>query len=470
MTELIESFGLIESVFEERAWRLKGICASTRPNRNGRNYPYPVLSKAVSDYQARISEGTSYGSLEHPKTAQGSAKDSAILITKMGFMNDDEVYMEATVLGTEDGKTIQAMLRAGGRVQFSTRGVGAINEDGTVQPGYQIFAVDVVMNASNPDARDVQAIFEDEAPMPATHAGGPMDGLDANPPGRKRKRRDDRLKGLKEESALAKILRQVEENRKRAKVPAVNTKPTLKGHDNMRGETPAAQSLRKKNTPVRIGETFLDEIPEDVFADFVSKNVELLHVAWDNYLQEAGLGTAIPPGYGRPAGLHQGEWKKPSKGAIFGGERPKSTAPSKNPVGNHPINEACRHLAECDVAHPMFGHALKLASKLHEASSTPSTYGGQKTTAKPQHDLASYGKSMSMAASRLKGNPDKGMFSAFKSLGTMVSKAHKEAMKATKESANGDQSRLAGVRREQKESIDFQMQRFDDLNKFNQKG
>jgi hypothetical protein len=238
----------------------------------------------------------------------------------------------------------------------------------------------------------------------------------------------------------------------------------------MRGETPAAQSLRKKNTPVRIGETFLDEIPEDVFADFVSKNVELLHVAWDNYLQEAGLGTAIPPGYGRPAGLHQGEWKKPSKGAIFGGERPKSTAPSKNPVGNHPINEACRHLAECDVAHPMFGHALKLAAKLHEASSTPSTYGGQKTTTKPQHDLASYGKSMQMAAQHLKGKPDNGMFGAFKALGSMVSKAHKDAMKATKESANDDGSHLADVRREQKESIDFQMQRFDDLNKFNQKG
>jgi hypothetical protein len=59
------------------------------------------------------------------------------------------------------------------------------------------------------------------------------------------------------------------------------------------------------------------------------------------------------------------------------------------------------------------------------------------------------------------------MFGAFKALGSMVSKAHKDAMKAMKESANNDASRLADVRREQKESLDFQMNRFDEINNFN---
>jgi hypothetical protein len=477
MTELIESFGSIRAAFIEKAWRLKGVCASTRPNANGRTYPYEVLSRAVADYQSRILEGTSYGELEHPNSARGSAKDSAILITKMGFLNDCEVYMEATVLDSPDGKVIQSMLRAGGCVQFSTRGIGSMNEDGTVQPDYKIFAVDVVLNASNPDAHDVQAFFEDEPLLPVTHAGEPTAGLDANPPAKNKKRRRS--------PALDVIARRFNANHGTARETAVNTKPTLRGHDKMKGETPASNTVRGhdrsggykryKADPTHggavVNEGWEDPfaVPDDVFEDFVSKNAEMFREAWQYYLAEgSGLGTASPPGYGKPAGLHQGEWKKPSKGVTF--QKPKFSAPSKGLIGNHPLNEACRHLAECDVAHPMFGHALKLASKLHEASSTPSNYGGQKTTTKPEHDLASYGKSMQMAAGHLKSNPDKGMFGAFKSLGKMVSKAHRDAMKATKESADDDDARLADMRREQKESINFQMQRFDDLNKFNQKG
>jgi hypothetical protein len=245
----------------------------------------------------------------------------------------------------------------------------------------------------------------------------------------------------------------------------------------MKGETPASNTVRGhdrsggykryKADPTHGGAVVNEE---EVFRAFCEENPDLYETffgAFDNYLQEARLGTASPPGYGKPASLGQGEWKRPSKGATFGGEKPKFTAPKKGPIGNHPLNECCRNLAECDVAHPMFGHALKLASKLHEASSTPSTYGGQKTTTKPQHDLSSYAKSMQMAAQHLKSKPDNGMFGAFKALGSMVSKAHKDAMKTMKESANNDGYRLADVRREQKESLDFLMSRFDEINNFN---
>jgi hypothetical protein len=177
----------------------------------------------------------------------------------------------------------------------------------------------------------------------------------------------------------------------------------------MRGDTPAHQSLRQERSPTTIDE---------------------------------GAHGDKPVGYGKPASLHQGEWKA---------------------IGRHPLNEALEHLASCNHTHPLFGHALSLAHALHEASSTPSTYGGQTTTTKPSHNLASYGKRMAIAARHLKSDPHPGMFGAFKSLGKMIAKAHKDAMKPINPEAK--------VRRQAiKEAIDFQMERFDELFRQRTKG
>jgi hypothetical protein len=333
-------------------------------NRNGRIYERPVLAAAISRYvHERVDTGRALGSLDHPNSSWVSLQNACIRILDLHFEGDD-VIGTAVVLDTDKGRELRGILEAGGTVGMSTRGRGSMNEDGIVGPDYQIIAVDVVSDPSI--GEPVNALYESGGPVPVTHAGEPMAGLDANAPAKKKRRR---------RPALDEIIRRLNANHGMARGPAVTTQPTLKGNDNMKAETPASNTVRGhdrsggykryKADPTHGGAVVNEE---EVFQAFCEENPELYEAffgAFDNYLQEARLGTASPPGYGNAASLGQGDWKRPSKGATSGGEKPKFTAPAKASAGNHPINEACRHLAECDVAHPMFGHALKLVKPDH---------------------------------------------------------------------------------------------------------
>ena len=194
MSELLkEHIRPFDPEHDGKAWRLKGIFASTRPNANGRTYPREVLEAAIAKYTEQyLRNGTAYGNLDHPGSPSQELKDAAVLITSLDWVGD-EVWGEATVLDTPNGTILQKIIEGGGTVGMSTRGVGVQGKDGTIS-NYTLTGIDVVAHASSPSARKVQAIYEDEELQerccdedePANNTKN-VAGLDA-PPGKRLKR------------------------------------------------------------------------------------------------------------------------------------------------------------------------------------------------------------------------------------------------------------------------------------------
>ena len=127
---ILERHRQFDSEHDGKAWNLRGIFASTRPNANGRTYPRPVLEAAIGRYvDEHVRNGTAFGCLDHPDNAQVSLKDAAVLITSLEWIGG-EVHGECTVLSTQQGQELQHILEAGGSVGMSTRGTGGVDSKG----------------------------------------------------------------------------------------------------------------------------------------------------------------------------------------------------------------------------------------------------------------------------------------------------------------------------------------------------
>lgn len=126
-------------------------------NRNGRNYPKPVMIPVVEKYiRERVAcpgGWRSYGELGHPEGVEINLDRVSHFITEMHWEGND-VFGQCQLMDTANGKIADTILKAGCKLGVSTRGMGALDE-GYTGPGdkvveFELVAIDIVADPSAP--------------------------------------------------------------------------------------------------------------------------------------------------------------------------------------------------------------------------------------------------------------------------------------------------------------------------------
>lgn len=145
-------------------WMIEGVfLQADLKNRNGRLYPKPVLSEAVQKYNSDyISQNRALGELNHPPRPK---VDAGLAVIKIESLSEDGSNWngKATLINTQQGQNLAALLDAGVKLGVSSRALGSLKESNgvnVVQNDLAIYAVDVVTDPSAPDAW-VNALMEE---------------------------------------------------------------------------------------------------------------------------------------------------------------------------------------------------------------------------------------------------------------------------------------------------------------------
>lgn len=160
----------IEFLIEEnketgkKTYNISGIfMQSETKNRNGRVYPYKILSNEVNRYnQEYVSKNRAIGELGHPESPSINLDRVSHMITSLKPEGNNFVG-KAKILDTPMGSIVKGLLDGGCSLGVSTRGVGSlkpVNGYQQVQEDFKLSTVDVVADPSAPSAF-VQGIMED---------------------------------------------------------------------------------------------------------------------------------------------------------------------------------------------------------------------------------------------------------------------------------------------------------------------
>lgn len=125
-------------------------------NRNGRIYPYDILKRQAETYmQECVEKGVAYGELDHPDSAVVSLANVSHLVTDM-WWQEKTLYGKVVVDPEDDaGKKLKSLLKMGGTLGISSRGVGSVTSKGgndVVQEDFELIAFDFVSSPSTPGA------------------------------------------------------------------------------------------------------------------------------------------------------------------------------------------------------------------------------------------------------------------------------------------------------------------------------
>ncbi len=157
LTEMNEKTGqkemFIEGIF---------MMAETK-NRNGRVYPFGVLSKEVERYNKEyVDKNRAFGELGHPDAPTINLDRVSHMITKL-YADGNNFIGKAKIMDTPNGKIVKSLLDGGATLGVSTRGVGSLkpaNGYQLVQDDFHLAtAADIVADPSAPHAF-VQGIME----------------------------------------------------------------------------------------------------------------------------------------------------------------------------------------------------------------------------------------------------------------------------------------------------------------------
>lgn len=144
--------------------KIRGIfMQADQKNRNGRVYPMEVLQKEVNRYNKEfVAEGRAFGELGHPEGPTVNLDRVSHMITKLEA-NGKNFVGEAKLLSTPMGEIAKALIKDGGKLGVSSRGMGSIESKGGANyvknDFYLATAADIVADPSAPQAF-VEGIME----------------------------------------------------------------------------------------------------------------------------------------------------------------------------------------------------------------------------------------------------------------------------------------------------------------------
>ena len=127
---------------------------------NGRTYPRTILEREAKKLmESSIRDKNCYGELEHPLNRPNTLLErAAILIENLDWRGNDLVG-KAYVLDTPMGNTLKGIMKRG-KVGISSRGLGTVSEAGLVENSFNLLSYDIVSNASNPNSKVINGIYE----------------------------------------------------------------------------------------------------------------------------------------------------------------------------------------------------------------------------------------------------------------------------------------------------------------------
>lgn len=126
-------------------------------NRNGRIYPKSVLENEVNRYtKEMVNNNRAWGELNHPAGPTINLDRVSHIITEIK-QDGDDFHGKAKIIDTPMGNIVKGLLKSGGKLGVSSRGMGSLKpiKEGLmeVQNDYHIAtAADIVSDPSAPKA------------------------------------------------------------------------------------------------------------------------------------------------------------------------------------------------------------------------------------------------------------------------------------------------------------------------------
>ena len=168
MKLIAEQIQEVEYIVEEKDggkdMKIRGIfMQADMKNRNGRVYPMNVLTKEVARYNKEfVAEGRAFGELGHPEGPTVNLDRVSHMITKLEADGKNFIG-EAKLLSTPMGEIAKALIKDGGKLGVSSRGMGSLESKGGANyvkdDFYLATAADIVADPSAPQAF-VEGIME----------------------------------------------------------------------------------------------------------------------------------------------------------------------------------------------------------------------------------------------------------------------------------------------------------------------
>ena len=135
---------------------------SEKKNRNGRIYPKGILTKEVSRYNKEfVSTSRALGELGHPEGPTVNLERVSHIIKELRF-DGNNIMGKAKIMDTPYGRIVKNLIDEGAKIGVSSRGMGSIKKNGSineVQKDFYLASVDIVADPSAPDAF-VEGIME----------------------------------------------------------------------------------------------------------------------------------------------------------------------------------------------------------------------------------------------------------------------------------------------------------------------
>lgn len=145
-----------QDIKENKAWYLTGILQKgNTKNGNGRKYPSHVLEREMKNYDMLIKQKRAFGELDHPDTSVVDLKNASHMVTRY-WMDGDTVMGAIKILDTPCGEIVKGIVKSGGQVGISSRGLGSVvnesNGTSIVQEDFTLICFDIVADPSTPGA------------------------------------------------------------------------------------------------------------------------------------------------------------------------------------------------------------------------------------------------------------------------------------------------------------------------------
>ena len=132
---------------------VEGILATAEvKNGNGRYYSKELWERELAKYKDLIKERRSCGELDHPESSVINLKNVSHLIREFKW-DGDNVLGIIEILPTPSGNIVKELIKNGVTVGVSSRGMGSLEQNGSVmevQDDFELLCWDFVSTPSNP--------------------------------------------------------------------------------------------------------------------------------------------------------------------------------------------------------------------------------------------------------------------------------------------------------------------------------
>lgn len=140
------------------------------PTENKRIYPRKVWDREIKRIQEDIKSGKVFMELDHPADGKTSLKRVACILNELSMKEDGQILGKATILDNDHGNQLRSILKAGGAIGVSSRGMGStvVNPDGydVVQEDFNYMTHDCV---ADPAVKSSYPTFMEEGVQKAAN-------------------------------------------------------------------------------------------------------------------------------------------------------------------------------------------------------------------------------------------------------------------------------------------------------------